>query len=152
MSTQTLIIDARHQLNLPQRMLSSTLTAMLWMLWFYLWLPALSLLAWLSGFRAFYQQMIAQPVWLRGPQTFSMYLLTLFAAACALALWARLSQRQGLGCALQQGRTVPLFDYAQHFGANAGEIETGRDASVVVVHHDAEGRIVQIATQTVRHG
>lgn len=143
MDTSSLIIDARRHLTLPQRLLSSGLTALLWGLWLYLWLPALGLLAWLGSLRGLLH-LAAQPASLRLPPTLPGHLLTLLATAGALGLWARLSQRRMRAAPRPCDREPSPADYARDLGADPEQVAAGRDAAIVVVHHDNTGRIVAI--------
>ncbi|KZE35145.1 poly-beta-1,6-N-acetyl-D-glucosamine biosynthesis protein PgaD [Crenobacter luteus] len=143
METSSLIIDARHHLTRPQRLLSRGLTALLWGLWLSLWLPALGLLARLGGLRGLLY-LVAQPAAYRLPHTLSGHLLTLLATAGALGLWARLSQRRPPAGPRPHEREPSPTDYARDLGADPDQVAAGRDAAIVVVHHDNTGRIVAI--------
>lgn len=86
-----LIIERPDLQSWPRLLGSRVVTAAMWALYIYLWLPLLTLLAWSAGLRVAYQQMveyggyqIAFDLWL----TFALVILALGAA---LLIWARIN-------------------------------------------------------------
>lgn len=145
-----LIINVRDQMHWSQRMTTDVCTAVMWGGWFYLWRPVISLLAWLHGWSLIvhpvsHHHATGLAVIARGSSVLNAEgLLALLCGAGALLLWSLLPARQVK--ARSQVNTVA--DCAEYFGLSEQEIRDGRDTSVCVVHHDAEGRIVRIAPRS----
>lgn len=53
-----LIINTPNLKNMPLLFGEGVLTILFWGLWFYLWLPVISLIAWWMGFNLFYKHMV----------------------------------------------------------------------------------------------
>lgn len=134
-----LIINAREHLSRPRRLASDLLTALLWLGWLYLLQPLSAAVNWVQGWGP-----VLHPATLRtlmgGPAT-PEGLLALLAATVCLRLWASLPCDRAPA-------TPPssLAGDAEHFGLPEAEIAAGRAASVSVVHHDEQGRIIRIET------
>ena len=85
---KSLIIE-RPELQTPQqRYIFSLLTLAFWGIWFYLWLPLLSLFAWLLGFEFFYESMIRQNGFESLLALVGWYGLVVGASALMLVLWS----------------------------------------------------------------
>jgi poly-beta-1,6-N-acetyl-D-glucosamine biosynthesis protein PgaD len=138
MST-SLIINARRQLHWQQRLFSDTSTALMWGGWLYLWRPFLAAAGALSNL----QPMLVKLLGGTSPATLVYSLVALVGSSGTLLLWNLLPARKA--CTAQREQSLP--DYAAHFQLPVQAIVQGRSASVCVVHHDADGRIVGIETR-----
>ncbi len=135
----SLIIDARPHLHWQSRLFSDASTAMLWGCWLWLWRPLLSIYAWTMGLGVGLHATLMKLPALGASLSVENSAVALFSTSSTLLLWKFLSTDKA-----QQAQARPLRDYATHFGLPEQDIRTGRDSSVCVVHHDAQGRIVRI--------
>lgn len=133
MSSDSLIIDARQQLPWTMRLASDTSTAMLWGWWLWLCRPALSLITWVSAYIPPKFIVLGSATTLEGP------MVALVGTSGTLMLWNLLPAKTA-----PSSKAYTLNTYAQHFELPLTQIVEGRDASVCVVHHDANGRIERI--------
>ncbi|MFO0581789.1 MAG: poly-beta-1,6-N-acetyl-D-glucosamine biosynthesis protein PgaD [Anaeromyxobacter sp.] len=131
----SLIIEASDRLAWHKRLASEASTAALWGGWLWLWAPLL------KG---------ASSLALLGPQFSPSFMKALPAAAGNLPLslaaiagtsgtlmaWHKLPRQRA-----HAPESLPVAEYARRFEVSERVIEQGREASVCVVHHDAEGRI-----------
>jgi poly-beta-1,6-N-acetyl-D-glucosamine biosynthesis protein PgaD len=135
MST-SLIINARHQLRWHQRLASDTSTAVMWGGWLYLWRPFLAAADALGNLQPLAIKLLGGS----SPATLIYSLMALVCSSGTLLLWNRLPARK----AREAHSVRTLNDYAAHFALPEQTIVEGRSASVCVVHHDANGRIIGI--------
>lgn len=134
--SNSLIINARHQLQWHQRLVCDTSTALMWGGWLCLWRPFLAAAGTLGNLPAVAIKLLGGA----SPLTLVYSVVALAASSLTLLLWNLLPAKRAKET--QQVRT--LQDYAQHFQLSPAAIEQGRGASICVVHHDADGRIVGI--------
>jgi poly-beta-1,6-N-acetyl-D-glucosamine biosynthesis protein PgaD len=137
MST-SVIIDARDRLRWHQRFAWEASTAALWGAWLCLWTPVLETGNTLARL---WMEMPWLPKLLRAAGTGSvpLSLLALAGTSGTLVVWRNLPVRTA-----STAEELPVAEYARHFQLSEQVIETGRGASTCVVHHDPEGRIVEI--------
>lgn len=134
-----LIINARSQLSWQHRLTTDICTAAMWAAWLLLWRPLLGLLVWLHGLG-----FVTSPASRKLAASFGVVsfdgLLVLAAAACVLMLWPLLPTLR----ARAAPQSDSLRDCAGHFGLPEQDIRSGREASVCVVHHDEDGRVLRV--------
>lgn len=70
--------------------------------------------------------------------------LTIGGASGALWLWNKITGSR------QEEATAPVPNYAAYFGISDPQLRRCRSAQVCIVHHDADGRILAIETETPR--
>ena len=164
---KSLIID-RPELQTPQqRYIFSMLTLVFWIIWFYLWLPLLSLFAWLLGFEYFYENMIR----LNGLEglldLIGWYGLVIGASALLLVFWSayNLSRFQGKNKRTTSIR-VTEEQMAEFFHIDKSGLqichhekrivfEFGQDGSILDINGQPQGNISQSqaeAQSVARHG
>lgn len=142
--SNTLIIDARHELSLSQKLICNSLTLALWSLWLYLCMPAIGLVIHLSGFKGFYRQMVeAQSLWPHLPHALLSFLLIQLGAASLLAIWATLTRNDASNRALPPD----VHEYAKHFGLDGQQLRDARKHAITVVHHDEQGQIIRLESK-----
>lgn len=137
--SDSLIINARHHLQWHTRLFSDTSTAMMWGCWLYLWRPVVSTLNWVANM-GFGVRPFAALASTTMPISWELSAMALVGASGSLLLWNLLPTRK----ARETHKVQNLSDYATHFQLPEHHIAAGRETSVCVVHHDAEGRIVHI--------
>ena len=140
MSLPELIIDRPHLVSDSRRLLYGTMTFMFWYLWLYLWLPAVTFVAWAFGGFLGYRQVIELKDYMGIIETLLIYALIVAVLGGTLLLWATYNFMRFRG----KERRGPLPDltlqvYADHIGVNERDLQTWRRAKIVHVHHDRHG-------------
>lgn len=133
----SLIINVRGELGWHRRLFSDATTAALWGAWLWLCQPAIGAVALMCGTNlgAHFGRMALSCT----PASLADDALTLAGTTAALLLWKNFSARRA-----RRPQLTHQPDYAGYFGLSAQALEQGRGTSVCVVHHDEQGRIVQI--------
>ncbi len=125
-----------------QRTLYGALTLIFWVLWIYLWLPLLALLAWALGVEQAYKYMIVLGGYNDFLRVLGMYGLVILLLGCGLIVWAIYNiVRFGGG----ESRLTPLAvtdaQIGRHFGQEHAAIAHWQLARCLHVSHDDNGRI-----------
>lgn len=137
--SDSLIINARHQMPWHQRLFSDASTAMLWGFWLWMWRPLLSIFTWLGSLGASFQPTFMKLLANGSPVNLEGSVMALVGTSSTLLLWNMLPASKTAA-----RNTHTLRDYAAHFELPEQDILAGRDTSVCVVHHDDSGRIIRI--------
>lgn len=87
-TARPLIIERPDLQSPPQRVLSAGLTALLWAVWAYLWLPVIALLGWLFGASRFYEEMVVASGDVALLELLGWYALVIGLLAGSLVCWA----------------------------------------------------------------
>ncbi len=128
------------------RRVFGTMTAAAWTLYGYLWLPAITLVAWVLGVRTAWVQAVLERASVDVGDMWLMVALIVL-LGCALVLWAE-RQRQrftGVERRLRAADATPE-EVAASLGATAQVLAALQAGQVVTVHHDADGRAVLVQT------
>lgn len=133
-----------------QRSLFGVMTFLAWSVYIYLWIPLLTLLLWLLGFRTTYLQIYLQQqvvnLWLIG-------VLALFALGCALLLlgWAEYNRRRFAGLD-RRGRQadVDLPEMAAGLGARTEDVIALQSASIATIRMSASAQPLGVDTRALR--
>lgn len=140
---RNLIINVKRQLPRHQQWLSNASTVMMWGMFLYLWRPVFHIALWMGSVHA--GTRLLQSMGLIDAPGASLSLLqdvlpAVLASALLLMLWSRLPAIYTN--ALQH----PADDtqQAQHFAINAEQLADARHTQVCVVHHDEQGKIIDI--------
>lgn len=148
--SDSVIINVRRQLHWQRRLFSDATTAMLWGLWLWLFRPVFGILASLIGTGLGMQHSLLTALTLVAPTSLGTTAVALVATSVLLLGWNLLAGRMSAAEAPLPDLASALPDYAAHFGLEAAELAQCRASRVCVVHHDEQGRIVQIAAAPVR--
>jgi len=140
-----LIIDRPDLQAWQQKAMFGALTAMFWMVWVFLWMPLITLLAWLFFGQRFQLHMFE----LDGYKTFmgllAVYCLVICTMGGGLLLWAAYNYHRFRGIDRRRNTDVPsvstLGDFIQH---PSTEIDAWRSYSIMTVDHDIHGGIIQV--------
>lgn len=129
-----------------RRRVFGTMTAAAWSVYLYLWLPGITLVAWLLGFRTAWVQAVLErasvdvaDLWL------GLALIVLL--GCALVLWAERQRQRFTG--VERRLRAPdstAAEVAVSLGAAPAVLEALQRGRVVTAHHDARGRVVRVDT------
>ena len=140
-----LIIESPDLQELRQRYAFAALTFVFWVVWFYLWTPLVSLVAWLFGLDLLYDEMAVFDGWRALQELLGWYALVIFLLALILGSWAWYNlKRFGRREKRRQAPTVTPSEVAGHFGLPEEDLATIKTAHRVVISHDDSGRICGI--------
>jgi biofilm PGA synthesis protein PgaD len=147
----SLIIDEPSLQTLKQRFAYSLVTFLFWTVWIYLWLPVISLVAWLAGFHLFYQEMIVQ----NGAQLFfdlvTFYGLTILSIGIVFLSWAWYNLARFRGKERRKSaKGVEKADLARLFSVEVDQLGKWHKAKRLIIYHDEEGEIDRVEVYRAR--
>lgn len=145
-----LIIERPDLQTRRQRLLYGTLTLLFWLLYIYLWLPLITLAGWSFGLWRGYDVLVTQAGYLDLVALLGWYASMIAAFAGTLIVWA-LYNVVVFGGRERRAPPPPLAagEQASYWGVPAGALETWRRERVLVVRHDARGRIAVVEPPAV---
>ena len=141
--TNSLIISVPDRQSPGQRRLYAGLTALAWAAWIWLWLPLLTLFAWVVGLEVAYSRVVLAAA-AHGIE--DLIFLARAAALCGLCLllWALYNRwRFGRPERRRRVENAEPQEIARFFGASPIVSERLRRVRRTVLHVDAEGRPVR---------
>ena len=140
-----LIIDRPDLQSGQQRALYHVLTAAFWVLWVVLWLPLITLLGWFFFGYQFHFHMIKMEGYVGFLDVLGAYALVIAIMTGSLMIWAKYNHLRFRGVDRREGIAPPLISaIADVHGQSAADMRRWQSASIVTVHHDAEGRILRV--------
>lgn len=140
-----LIIDRPDLQVWQQKAMFGALTAVFWMIWVFLWMPLITLLAWLFFGQRFQLHMFE----LDGYKAFGSLLLIYFLVICVmgggLLLWATYNHRRFRGIDRRRHMEVPSSTaMGAHIKHPSSAIDTWRSYTIMTVDHDEHGGILKV--------
>lgn len=134
-----LIINARDHLSWQQRLFSSLTTLILWISWLLMWRPMIHRLIRIWHYK---HSLIPAVHMLKtlSPVSIGHALIALIGTCVTLLLWTFLPGRKHTYSHTAQ----TIDDYADYFHLDKQSLIAGRSASICIVHHDANGHIVNV--------
>jgi len=140
-----LIIEHPEWQTPKQRILLGFITLSFWMLWFYLWIPLVSVLAWTFGIRLFEYHMIELEGYKGIVALLGWYALVIFLLGGSLIAWATYNIQRFNKVARRNPRPVVSMEMqAGHFRVSAGDVELWRKSQFVFIEHNDESRIANV--------
>ena len=143
------LIINRPELQSPrQRLIYPIITFIFWVLWVYIWLPLISLIAWGFGVQLFYDEMILQNgleaiIELASTYGLVIFILGLSLISWALYNWGRFNKKERRSGA----RELSTEDQASYFHLNAQELAIWKESKHLVVNYNEQGEIEQVRTK-----
>ncbi|MGD8514400.1 MAG: poly-beta-1,6-N-acetyl-D-glucosamine biosynthesis protein PgaD [Granulosicoccaceae bacterium] len=142
-----LIIETPHLQNLRQRYGFATLTLVFWMLWLYLWLPMISLVAWLFGINVFYYHMIELGGYLGFLKLLGWYTVTVLAIAVVYGSWMLVNIFRFRGKDKRRPvEHVTDAQVAEFFRLEPAFMSRFEASRSVIVYQAADGQIIDVAS------
>jgi biofilm PGA synthesis protein PgaD len=142
-------------INLPelqsplQRVTTRGITLVFWVVWIYLWLPLISLVAWWVGIQLFREHMLDNNGYQALFSDMHQYALTIAFIAIVLIGWARYNLLRFRDKGNRKAsKHVDLADQAQQFKIEPQHLRQWQIAKRLVIHHDERGDITDIETAT----
>lgn len=138
-------IDAPHLLTRKHRARDTLLTALMWALYFYLWLPALSLVAWLLGIEFAYDVMVRAGGAQSLARELSWYGLILVIIFFVITAWS-VSQHMRFAGKNRRAATARINDDAlrQASGLTEESFSRLRDHRCLIVSFDDSGVVQSV--------
>ncbi|HID70800.1 MAG TPA: poly-beta-1,6-N-acetyl-D-glucosamine biosynthesis protein PgaD [Desulfobacterales bacterium] len=119
-----LIINKPDLKNMPLLFGEGMLTILFWGVWFYLWLPVVSMLAWWLGFKFFYRHMVELGGFSGFIQFLDVFFSGIFLLCGALALWSLYNlKRYGSYRRRNQIMTTDMDNLAVYFNISSEKIQ-----------------------------
>ena len=153
MKRQPLIIETPDLQGLRQRYAYALITLVFWILWFYLWIPVISLVAWLLSADVFYREMILLDG-LRGlADLLGWYGLVITVIVVFYSAWALYNQVRfrGRNRRRKQAEVEPL-ELADDFNIEPALILPLQEAKRLLIVLGEDGEIVGIKSWKTKHG
>lgn len=144
------IIINRPELQSPlQRITTRGITFVFWVVWIYLWLPLISLVAWLVGIQLFREHMLDNGGYKILFMDMHQYAIVIAIIAAALIGWARYNllrfrDKDSRKSSLQ----VDPAAQAKYFKIDPQQLRLWQVTKRLVIHHDKHGDIAEVETQT----
>jgi len=144
-SADEICIDARELQTPRERMRDTLATGFMWLLYAYLWLPLISLMAWVLGFEFAYDAMIRAGGAAQLRTVLFWYAVAIGTILIVFGTWS-LSNRWRYGA--QNRRTVLSCvsdeSFIAYFGISADDLARLRSSRCLVLELDAVGAIGEI--------
>lgn len=140
-----LIIKRPKLQTLKQKYANTIVTLAFWALWFYLWIPLISLVAWLFGIEIFYEEFILTEGYHILISLFFQYgMVALIISICLLG-WAFYNQLRFRRKDRRKEAPRPSAQaQADYFAVNVDHLKKGRKAKNLIVRFDNTGEIQSI--------
>jgi biofilm PGA synthesis protein PgaD len=140
------IIIERPELQSPlQRATTRGLTLVFWVIWIYLWLPVISLVAWLAGIELFREYMIDNDGYKILFDDINWYVIIIVLIGVIFIGWARYNLLRFRDKESRKNPViVDLAAHAQHFKIDPQQLKQWQTAKHLVIHHDKHGDITRV--------
>ena len=128
-----------------QKAVFGALTATFWLIWLLLWLPLITLLAWIFFGYQFQIKFIDRDGYIDLLPLIKIYALVVLIMGGSLMVWAKYNHLRFRGEDRRKGFSVPTIDELSVFYQQpVATVEQWRRCSVMTVHHDDKGAIQQV--------
>jgi biofilm PGA synthesis protein PgaD len=128
-----------------QRVLLGFITLIFWMGWFYLWIPFVSLLAWILGIKIFEYHMIELEGYKGLIKLLGWYALVVFLLGGSLVAWATYNIQRFNKVARRNPRPeVSIEMQAQHFQVNVKDVEVWRKSQLIYIENNENSQISNV--------
>jgi biofilm PGA synthesis protein PgaD len=132
-----------------ERLVWSVVTLIAWGFWFYLWLPAVSLLAWFFGVHVFIEHMLVDDAqnYIPSLGTYGVIVLGFAAVLMSWSVynWGRFGRRNRRKAAPR----VETAEIAEFFRLQMDELIGAQKQRILVVHLSPEGHIEKLIPRSV---
>lgn len=132
-----------------ERLAWSIVTLIAWGFWFYLWLPAVSLVAWIFGVHLFIEHMLVDEIhnYLSSLATYGAVVSTFAAVMMSWSVynWGRFGRRNRRKAAPR----VETAEIAEFFQLQMNELIGAQKHRILVVHLSPEGHVEKLTPRLV---
>jgi biofilm PGA synthesis protein PgaD len=145
-SRRPLIIERPDLQSPSQRVASTVLTLVFWVIWVYLWLPLIGLVGWLFGADRFYHEMIRLDGFRGIVDLAALFGVVVTAIVGALFAWALYNLARFRGRERRNAAApLTLGQLGVAAGVAPGTLSIWQHARLLRVEHDEDGRILHVA-------
>jgi biofilm PGA synthesis protein PgaD len=139
------IIDRADLQTLQHRTISGVVTFAFWLIWAYLWVPLLALIAWAVGLEQAYKYMFVLGGYEEVLGLLGVYTLIILIMGGSLVAWAGYNILR-FGRHPKRAASAPptLQEVARHFRQGPLAVESWRQAQRLQVMHDEKGGIARV--------
>lgn len=145
-----LVIDMPGLQTIRQRYASNVITFVFWIFWFYLWLPLISLIAWVLGIDLFYESMVVMGGYDKFVERLPIYALIVAAIGALLVAWGVYNMQRFRG---KERRThvhpVDISAIAGYFIVDPAQLAEWQQARNIVIVLDEQGMIQSVEKRTL---
>lgn len=141
---KSIIIERPEAQTKKQRLSQNFLTALFWLLFFYLIRPFFSLFAWLLGFEVFYDVMIEKAGYRRLLDLLGIYLFIILLIVIIIRLWS-LYNLNRYGHNEKRKNSPPdlsLNQTAEYFSLPIDTLKMWRDSRRITLHFNESGHVI----------
>ena len=140
-----LIIDHPEWQTPKQRILLGSITLIFWMVWFYLWIPLISILAWVFGIKVFEYHMIELEGYKDLIALLGWYAAGVILLGGSLIAWATYNIQRFKQSTRRSSRLgVSVENQARHFQVDVKDVRVWRESQLIVVSHDENLQISEV--------
>ena len=138
-------IYAPHLLSQRRRVGDTIVTGLMWILYSYLWVPFISLLAWLLGLEFGYDVMVRAGGVNALKEVLWWYGIVLASIFVVVTVWSAINRRRFADHDRRHsGQDVSDSETAEYFALQQGELQEMRTARIMSLSFDARGGIEQV--------
>ena len=142
-ASQHLYINEPELLTGPERTRDTVFTAVMWGVYLYLWLPIVSLFAWLLGFEAAYEVLIRAGGLEEIADILLVYGIIVLVIFDAVTGWSLGNLwRYGKFTRRSSAKGVSIEETAAYFHVDSATVKELRSIPSVSLDFDAEGRLI----------
>ena len=144
-----LIIDTPSMQSLWQRFSSILLTFFFWIVWFFIWTPLVTAIAWYIGLDLIYFEMFEMDGYKAMIHDFTIFLGVVTLLGGSLAVWAAYNFFRFRGVD-RRAALIPVSsqEIAEYFEIKETELKKNQQAKVISVSFNDTGKIIDITNQT----
>jgi len=147
-SSRPLIIERSELQGKGQRVIYGGITLGFWLLWVYICLPLVSLLAWALGFNLLYTQMVLYGGYDGLLRVLGLYLLIIAILGGSLLLWAFYNYFRFRGVERRRASQVVNIDrQCARLGLKPAHLMQWQMSKRLVVHHGSRCNIIGVETK-----
>ena len=137
-----LIIDMPNLQTIRQRYASTIITLIFWAFWFYLWLPLISLIAWVLGIDLLYDRMVVKGGFDAFVASLPAYALVIVTMGALLVIWGVYNLQRFRGHERRiRVHPVDTPSIARYFLVDPAQLAEWQQSKNLVVHIDELGMI-----------
>jgi poly-beta-1,6-N-acetyl-D-glucosamine biosynthesis protein PgaD len=128
-----------------QRILLGFITLIFWMAWFYLWLPFVSVLAWIFGIKTFQYHMLELAGLTALIELLGWYALVIFVLGGSLIAWATYNIQRFNQVARRSPRPeVSIEMQARYFKVDVNDVEVWRKSQRIFIEYNDHSQISKV--------
>lgn len=150
--SKVVYIDAPEALTRKERTIGAAITGIMWVVYAYLWMPLVSLLAWGLGFELAYDALVEAGGIATLRSALWWYDIVLAIVILTVVVWSQLNRWRFAGKNRRTAhQTVPDEELADYFGVSCGDLERLRASRGIELDIDVAGRPVLHDTSWPAH-